>query len=850
MANRFTRWAPTQYVPLPIDYYQSALAYKEQKTQESLDKIDAILAGYGSIEPISKDPQALYEQTNEKLRKDVMEIAKQNLDTPSAQRAVNKIINAPETVDVYDKVLTDALYGAEARKNLQEYLKKNPEVNAAEYLSRFARLDLEKGDPTKFDPNRFKNMPVLSDYYDLNKRIEEGIGRLHADSKAMQTIFNDKSGVEYYVNGKITGLGEQKIRKYVISQLQNDPLAKAQMAKNIQYSGYQMNPYDINEGVNQLGTAYRDALTKSETALGKGLSDLYGNLKPAEIEKKRKDDVKFRDQEAILLDNISGLKAYKNTDPLTNAQDWADNKTLAAMQERDNLLRGFDSFAWQETEEGKKYSPWWIARQTAAMNHKYRVAEYQMKKNDTAQMIADALSFRNSPRMQTPVSESGWNDYISTNVKELPSVILGPNGEFTADAYKKNIADVKGMKDSKATTYKKADLWQGGNTVSPMSEAPPDRDNWTYVETGYNQRTDASRGIYVRKGAKPITNTKEALNTMFEQGKQELQNFVNTHSKGVEYDVNKEEDRKKAIQAVINYKQERESFYMPIVTDPTSTSATRISRIKENLNYSNMYQLGSSGKLEKITKSGDVSEARKKVREHLEKDKGAAVQIMPISPDGRSYDVVNVGDKTYYIEGTPSDQNTFAGANHIVGQMTKPGGPVRRLDDGSLYLDFMGEGGRGLAGVMVGGSDEKVQKTLSNTWDANVKQIMDQAKVSKEVAEKALRSSSPGADGTYKVDVRIGPNEFLRLPLKVHVGRDKAADGNEYFYSFSNINEAPLRGIEDVIRGSIRNSQSTMSQQRMYDILPFLRAGTKESTIMGGGDDFNILDVLSQTDQD
>ena len=97
MANRFTRWAPTQYVPLPIDYYQSALAYKEQKTQESLDKIDAILAGYGSIEPISKDPQALYEQTNEKVRKGVMDLANQNLDTPAAQRAVNKIINTELT---------------------------------------------------------------------------------------------------------------------------------------------------------------------------------------------------------------------------------------------------------------------------------------------------------------------------------------------------------------------------------------------------------------------------------------------------------------------------------------------------------------------------------------------------------------------------------------------------------------------------------------------------------------------------------------------------------------------------------------------------------------------------------
>ena len=850
MANRFTRWAPTQYVPLPIDYYQSALAYKEQKTQESLDKIDAILAGYGSIEPISKDPQALYEQTNEKVRKGVMDLANQNLDTPAAQRAVNKIINDPGTVDAYDKVLTDAIYGAEARRNLQEYLKKNPEVNASEYLSRFARLDLEKGDASKFDPNRFKNMPALTDYYDLNKRIEEGIGRLHSDSTAVQKIFNDKSGIEYYVNGKVTALGEQKIRKYVISQLQNDPLARAQMSRNIRYSGYQMNPYDIDEGVNQLGTAYRDALTKSETALGNDLTTLYGGMKEPEIQKKRKTDAGFRDKEALLLNNIAGLKAYKVNDPATNTQDWADNRTLAAMQERDNMLRGFDSFAWQETEEGKKYSPWWIARQTAAMNHRYRVAEHKANQDNMTKMIADAMTFRNSPRMQAPVTESGYRDYFHQNVKEMPNVILGANGEFTADAYKKNIKDVRGLKDNKTTTYRKSDLWQDGQITSTITGGPPDPENWRYIETHSNQRVGTSDGIYVRKDAKPITNKTEELNTMFEKGKQELQEFVNTHSRGVEYDVNKEEDRKKAIQAVVNYKQQRESMYMPIVTDPTSTSATRISRVKEGLNYSNMYQLGSSGKLEKITDSDDISKARKTVREHLEKDKGAAVQIMPVSPDGRSYDVVSVGDKTYYIEGTPSDQNTFAGANNVVGQMQKQGDPVRRLSDGSLYLDFMGEGGRGLAGVMVNGSDKTVQKNLGATWEANIKQIMSQAKVSREVAEKALRTSSPGADGTYKVDVRISPNEFLRLPLNVHVGKEKSSDGNEYFYTFSNLKDAPLMGVEDVIRGSIRNSQSTMSQQRMYDLFPFLRAANKELSLGVGADDNSILDVLSQTDQD
>jgi hypothetical protein len=825
MANRFTRWAPTQYVPLPIDYYQSALAYKEQKTQESLDKIDAILAGYGSIEPISKDPQALYEQTNEKVRQGVLDLAKQNLDTPAAQRAVSKIINDPGTVDAYDKVLTDALYGAEARKNLQEYLKKNPEVNAAEYLSRFARLDLEKGDPTKFDPNRFKNMPVLSDYYDLNKRIEEGIGRLHADSKAMQTIFNDKSGVEYYVNGKITGLGEQKIRKYVISQLQNDPLAKAQMAKNIQYSGYQMNPYDINEGVNQLGTAYRDALNKSETELGKGLSDLYGDMKEPAIQEKRKKDPAFRDKEAMLLNNIAGLKAYKVTDPLTNKQDWADPRTLAAMQERDNMLRGFDSFAWQETEEGKKYSPWWIARQTAALNHSYRVAEHKMKQDDLTKMIANAMSFRMGPRTQTDITPEGWNDYVQQKIPELKGIVLGRNGEFTPENYKKDLIEVRKGEfylpsDVDVTAESGTGFTSGGGGASPTLK------------------------YHLKPGAKPVSNTAEGAKKMYEEGKTKIQNYLNRYGMGGNYDLSNDADTKRAVQDIIHFNQSTESLYTPIVTDPTSTSATRISRIKENLNVSNMYELTRSGDLTKITNTGDVSSARKAVREHLEKDKGAAVQIMPVSKSGRTYDVVSVGDKQYYIESAPEDQNTFAGANAVVGQMIAPGDAVRPLGDG-LFMKFMGPNGQPLTGVIAGGNTPQAQATFKATWDANVKKVMDAGNLSRDQAESTLMN-------TMRVDgqphtILLGNNKsvFIDAPVTKY----KGSGGKDIYYTFGNSKQYPLLGVEDVIRSSIRQSQSTLSPQRMYDMFPFLRAATKEGTL-GVGDDFSILDVLSQTDQD
>jgi len=38
MTNRFSRWAPTNYVALPTDMYQTALASKEQQGLADLEK--------------------------------------------------------------------------------------------------------------------------------------------------------------------------------------------------------------------------------------------------------------------------------------------------------------------------------------------------------------------------------------------------------------------------------------------------------------------------------------------------------------------------------------------------------------------------------------------------------------------------------------------------------------------------------------------------------------------------------------------------------------------------------------------------------------------------------------------
>jgi hypothetical protein len=802
MANRFTRWAPTAYVPLPIDYYQSALAYKEQKTAAALEKINAIIAGYGAIDPLSPDAQALYDETTEKLRGDLGAIVKQDLTTPAANRAVNKVLSDPTIVDGYDKVMTDALYGAEAKKNLNEYLKKNPKVNAAEYLSRFDQLGTEKGISANFDPNRFRNMPVLSDYYDINKRIEEGIAKLHSDSVAYKKIAEP-----YMLEGKETALTKQKVREYVISQIQNDPQVQEQMKRKLRYSGYLADPYDIDNGITKMGENYRQGFQETKQELQDGLTKLYGKSTPAELDalRKGKDDAskKFRKAEREILTGIESLTPYvkKNTDP--NAPvEFLDPTELAGKVEADQLKYGFDQFAWNESMTGEEYSPDYLARLRARLSFDNSRRLHDLKMKDVMDLLKP-VSISYDTRETDVVTPDKWADYWKKQLPELNKVVLSPNGDFTEANYKNELVEV-----NKGVFY-----------------LPSDVDITASTGTGFTSGGGGATPTlkyHIKPGAKPVdkaTGTKK----LFEEGTKQIKDFLDTNLVGADFDLNTEVGRKKAVQAITAFQQSTESMYGPIYTNLSSNKKEVKTRIRANLNNSAIYALNSDREMVRVDDEDAIKES---IRKELD-NTNSSVGMRPVSKLGKAFRVVSVGNKNYYIEDTPLAQNYAAPANGLVKAMMTKGEPVRAIGS-DLFLKFMTADGSLESLVIAQGASPQAQADYKFTYDTNINKIMTEGNVSRETAEAAIRKQAQSHGGA--LSVKVGNKT---VPIDVPIMKHTAKDGTTQYYAWGDVGNYRVANGREVINNVIQNSMSVRTNpEAALDFSPVLRAATKELMIL------------------
>ena len=802
MANRFTRWAPTAYVPLPIDYYQSALAYKEQKTAASLEKINAIIAGYGAIDPLSPDAQALYDETTAKLREGVAAVSKQDLETPAANRAINKILSDPTIVDNYDKVLTDALYGAEAKKNLNEYLKKNPKVNAAEYLSRFDQLGLEEGKSANFDPNRFRNMPVLSDYYDINKRIEEGIAKLHSDSVAYKKIAEP-----YMLEGKETALTKQKVREYVISQIQNDPQVQEQMQRNLRYSGYLADPYNIDKGIQKMGEGYRQGFQDTQLELQTGLTNLYGNKTPAELDALRKGtdaaSKKFRKAEQAILVSIESLKPYikKNTDP--NAPtEFLDPTELAGKVETDQLKYGFDQFAWNESMTGEEYSPDYLARLRARLSFDNSRRLHDLKMKDMMDLLKP-VSMTYDTRETDPITPDKWADYWKEQLPELNKVIIGKNGEFTEDNYKKELIEVnKGVfylpSDVDITASSGTGFTSGGGGSSPTLK------------------------YHIKPGAKPV-DKKVGTKKMFEEGTKQIKDFLDANGVGANFDLNTDAGRKSAVQAITAFQQSTESMYGPIYTNLASNKKELKTRIRSNLNNSAIYALNSNRELVRVDDEGT---AKDEIRKELD-NTNASIGMRPVSKLGKAFRVVSVGNKNYYIEDTPLAQSYAGPANGLVKAMMSKGEPVRAIGD-DLFLKFMNQDGSLESLVISKGASDGAQRDYKFTYDTNINKIMTEGGVNRETAEAALRKQAQSHGGA--VVIKVGNKS---VPIDVPIMKHTSKDGTTKYYAWGDVGEYKVANGREVINNVIQNSMSVRTNpEAALDFAPVLRAATRELMIL------------------
>lgn len=544
MSNRFNAWVPTKAANLPIDYYQSALSLREQRTGDALQKINEILAAYGQIQPLSNDPKALYDETIDKIKNDISELAKLRLDTPEAQRRVNQIINDPTSVGNLDKVLLDAAYGAQAQQKVNDYLAKNPEVNAVPYLVLLNSLGNEKGDSKAFNPNRFKNLGAIPDYVDIHQKVADEVTRLKANETELQKMMGPK-----YVTYKEAGVLEDRIRDLATSRVLSDPAMRAQFDRNVLYSYYQKNPYDLKAGREAVADGY---LTRAKDRV------IAGEAAFAELTKGKTEKEILEDRNLALAKlQLDGMR--KDRDDLQETYDEHGADAVNQKAAFNAFVESFYPYAYKETSETWKWDELYLQNlREAAADRRVRMRIDAANRQLQEAFSGTGLSIPNV-RQQVDPTPDQYASYMKTI---LPSVILDKHGQFSESNYKGQLVNIKGKyylpSDVKVLAGDKVVRGDGeGTTVSE------ELDSRLWESAGSTKVPGGRIRAYVKVGAQPVSKTD--TKSLYSKGLTDLRTYLTNAIPGgnlTKYDnLNTDKGIKAAIQDIVKLAGGFESTY-------------------------------------------------------------------------------------------------------------------------------------------------------------------------------------------------------------------------------------------------------------------------------------------------
>lgn len=825
MANRYNAWAPTRAVPLPIDYYQSALMLKDQRTAESLDKINAIISAYGQIQPVSPDAQALYDQTTEELRNRVMEVSKEKLDTPEAQRRVNQIIQDPAIAGNMEKVYMDAVYAAEARKNLNEYLKKNPNVNAVDYLVAFNKLGTETGDPTKFNPNRFKNMPALSDYFDVNKLVAEEVSKLKANEEEVKRIMGNK-----YVTYKKAGVLEDRIRDLAVSRVMTDPQASAQFQRNNRYTHYLQNPVDPDAGLTETAQFYRNNIKERTEQMKNKWAEITAGKTPAQIAAD-KDIQKAK----MVMDRT--LFDYQQLDQL-------DDEALSRKVAMDAFSQSFDSYANRQTKYEEEWTPVYLQQLRDAAANSRLWTRLQFNKS----MIEDAFSAKPvtvpDTRQQDPISPGSWGEYIK-RIPGLSNVRLDQNGAFTADAYgKKDFARVR-LYDGKSDYQGEAYYNRNDIVTVPKGEKPPAG----YVRvglTGGGGENSSSPGplqdVYVLPNTTSYKSIPKDKGAQFEQGKDQLRQYLRQIIPSGDLsrynDLKDETGVKTAIQDVVAFNQAFESTYGTNYQLPASNTNSFRASVADLISKTGVRK--ANGKQIDPGKTAAIQEALRKSNSNITPtfkfyDRNWDTPVYSFTVDG----------ETYTAPMHQEYQAWLGPAQNILSRIVK--GDAGPLAHGNSLIVTGLENGQQINAVFQGANTPQYQQQAKVLFEENIGELM-KAGFSREEATKTLRTTAAqAADFMRNGEAFPIRNEKTNQTayIKNAVGfytNPRSRRPTPVYYSFSQIGDNSVKPLGQVLYDEMAEFGSTKNPYMAIPNMDLMRnktlLGILSNTGGGGDDDF------------
>lgn len=833
MANRYDQWVATGPIELPIETYQAAGLYNEQKTAQDVQELGQIFSAYNSINPASPDAKAFYDDTLASLREKVSEVGKMNLTTPDANRKLQLIVNDPTITSNLKGVMQDRLLYDKRQDEMREYLKKNPKVNAAGYLSAFANLNQEQGDASKFNPNRFANMDPLADYYDVNKRIEEGIGKLKEDEVSMKRIFGDK-----YIEVKDTALGKEKIREYVVKSMANDPQIQDQLKRNMQYSYYMENPLNPSAGMSSLAAKYKKAISEDAS---RDIALLASQL-AGKTEKQISGDAKLANKKAMLKKLEKEAEAYANM----------NDEELTNTMYLESIKNGFDAFAWSKTHRGEEYNPMAVARYNWA--NRFEMQRRKQKSlTDALFPKENALTMynlrdqveSNSDNLRQKVAKIPELGNLAALVTSNGNVLKNPAGskDFNWQDYEP-VNVVNGNKSGEKELYYKKDdqytinKYSVYNSKTKTYNVPPPKPGYELVGTrthGGSENNDDSRFVnyvYVKKGAVGINSKDKNSTAVYDKAVGDLRNYLQNN--GVEpanyNDLKSETDVQQALLDVTNYNSSTESAYMP--TYVIQASHENKTRQLAAASIPTAGLMDSDGKI--IRDADDIQKIQNKL---LDKDTKVTIGFQPASFNGNSSVFsFSIDGKNYKVPMPYEMQDDLQGPRSLMKTFLANKNKPTAIGN-TLLVGGMVKGGKVKSIAIPDGATKEYQNAAKTQYESNI-QTLQANGYKRATAEKLMASRY---DDMIDWIAQNGTQYPLRKPDGTVVYIDKPVrlrDGKYYSESQILEKQLPVTGFDQYIQNYMREFGSATNPNMTNLLGDELKNKNMFNILMNAGDDY------------
>lgn len=291
MSNRFSRWAPTEYVPLPIDYYTQSLVGQEQRVQSSVDTAHNIMTNLRSVTPTGLDAQAYEQQLLAGLTSQLEGMNKQDLKTPEALSKINAILSDPKMLSGFRDIAMMTEDARDSEAAYKEHVKENGnDVNATPYRTAMRTLGAQTGDASKFDKSLFKGTDVMPKYMEVQKEVNDTLKDMKENG------YTDPFIGKFISIKEISSISPERLKRAAVELIKSRKDLMMQSQRNIEYDVFNTGIEDKGEALKKVAApaiaeATRD-MHNAETALALAKKDRTGFKKKYKVTEEEFDKVK------------------------------------------------------------------------------------------------------------------------------------------------------------------------------------------------------------------------------------------------------------------------------------------------------------------------------------------------------------------------------------------------------------------------------------------------------------------------------------------------------------------------------------------------------------------------------